>query len=289
MTTMQDSLGQVSPTAAGSGASASENFKSSAERRSVADTPPERVSAVVGAVLQGIHAALRENEVSYPEFQAAKGWLMSVGETGEWPLFMDVFVEHVIEDIASQRQHGTKGSIEGPYYLADQARLSADSELPHRADEEGTPLVLEGQVRAVDGTPLGGAEVDLWHADADGYYSGFAPHLPDGNLRGVVVTDDAGRFRVRTVQPAPYQIPTDGPTGQMIEAAGWHPWRPAHLHIMVRHPGHRTITTQLYFAGGDWLDSDVAEAVKPELVLDPQDDGTGTGRSTYDFELEPES
>ncbi len=280
---------QASPTAAGSGASSSENFKAGQDRRAFADTPPERVSAVVGAVLQGVHAALREHQVSYPEFQAAKGWLMSVGETGEWPLFMDVFVEHVIEDIASQRQRGTKGSIEGPYYLAGQIRLSSDCELPHREDEQGTPLVLDGQVRSLDGTPLAGAEVDIWHADADGYYSGFAPHLPEGNLRGVVVTDDEGRFRIRTVQPAPYQIPTDGPTGRMIEAAGWHPWRPAHLHIMVRHAGHRTITTQLYFAGGDWLGSDVAEAVKPELVLDPQDDGTGTRRASYDFALEPEA
>jgi catechol 1,2-dioxygenase len=55
---------------------------------------------------------------------------------------------------------------------------------------------------------------------------------------------------------------------------------------MVRADGHRTITTQLYFAGGEWLDSDVAEATKPELVLDPVDDGTGVRRATYDFDLE---
>ncbi|NUR99655.1 MAG: catechol 1,2-dioxygenase, partial [Kribbellaceae bacterium] len=165
-------------------------------------------------------------------------------------------------------------------------RLSASCELPHRPDEKGTPLVLSGQVRDLDGTPLAGAEVDIWHADADGYYSGFAPGIPDGNLRGVVVTDADGNFEIRTVQPAPYQIPTDGPTGKLIEAAGWHPWRPAHLHLMVRAGGHRTITTQLYFAGGDWLDSDVAEATKPELILDPVDDGTGVRRVRYDFELE---
>lgn len=141
-------------------------------------------------------------------------------------------------------------------------------------------------MRDLDGTPLVGAEVDIWHDDADGYYSGFAPHVPDGNLRGVVVSDDQGRFSIRTIQPAPYQIPTDGPTGKLIEAAGWHPWRPAHLHIMARAAGHRTVTTQLYFAGGEWLETDVAEAVKPDLVLDPQDDGTGTRRATYDFELE---
>ena len=278
---------QQSPTAAGSGASASENFKASAERRGVADTPPERVAAIVTAVLKGVHGAIQEHDVTYPEFQAAKAWLMAVGEGGEWPLFMDVFVEHAVEEQVATSQHGTKGSIEGPYYLADQVRLESTCRLPRRDDEPGTPLVLEGQVRGLDGTPLGAAEVDIWQADADGYYSGFAPHLPEGNLRGVVVTDAEGRFSISTVQPAPYQIPTDGPTGRLIEAAGWHPWRPAHLHIMVRADGHRTITTQLYFAGGEWLDSDVAEATKPELVIDPQDDGTGTRRATYDFELEP--
>ena len=280
MTTTQDS-----PTAADSGANASSNFKD--RTRETADVSPERVSTVVTAVLQGVHAAIRDNQVTYPEFQAAKAWLMAVGEGGEWPLFMDVFVEHVVEEVAASSQRGTLGTIEGPYYLPDQVRLSSSCELPHREDEKGTPLVLSGQVRDVDGTPLGGAEVDIWHADADGYYSGFAPGLPDGNLRGVVVTDAQGNFEIRTVQPAPYQIPTDGPTGKLIEAAGWHPWRPAHLHLMVRADGHRTITTQLYFAGGEWLDSDVAEATKPELILDPADDGTGTRRASYDFELEP--
>ena len=279
MTTTQDS-----PTAADSGANASSNFKD--RTRETADVSPERVSTVVTAVLQGVHAAIRDNQVTYPEFQAAKAWLMAVGEGGEWPLFMDVFVEHVVEEVAASSQRGTLGTIEGPYYLPDQVRLSSSCELPHRDDEKGTPLVLSGQVRDVDGTPLGGAEVDIWHADADGYYSGFAPGLPDGNLRGVVVTDAQGNFEIRTVQPAPYQIPTDGPTGKLIEAAGWHPWRPAHLHLMVRADGHRTITTQLYFAGGEWLDSDVAEATKPELVLAPADDGTGVRRATYDFELE---
>jgi catechol 1,2-dioxygenase len=280
------SITHGSPTAADSGASASESFRASTARREAADTSPERVSAVVSAVLQAVHGAIRDNDVTYAEFQAAKAWLMAVGETGEWPLFMDVFVEHVVEEVAARQQQGTKGTIEGPYYLPDQIRLPATAELPRRDGEKGTPLTLSGQVRDLDGAALAGAEVDIWHADSDGYYSGFAPGIPEGNLRGVVVTDQDGRFAISTIKPAPYQIPTDGPTGKMIEAAGWHPWRPAHLHIMVRAQNHRPVTTQLYFAGGDWLDSDVAEAVKPELVLDPKVDEAGVARETYDFELE---
>ncbi len=277
---------ETSPTAAGSGASATEAFRASVERRGVADTSPERVATLVSAVLEGVHRVIREHRVTYPEFQAAKSWLMALGEGGEWPLFLDVFVEHEVEAVAAETQQGTKGTIEGPYYLPGQAALPAVATLPMRPDEKGEPMVFAGQVRDVDGTPLGGAEVDIWQADADGYYSGFAPHLPEGNLRGVVVTGDDGRFEIRTVQPAPYQIPTDGPAGKLIGAAGWHPWRPAHLHLIVGAPGHRAITTQLYFAGGEWLDSDVAEAVKPELVLDPQDQGDGTRRAEYDFVLE---
>lgn len=278
---------EQSPTAAGSGASATEAFRSSRQESAGEAVSPQRVSTVVRSMLAGIHGAIHEHQVSYPEFQAAKQWLIDVGDGGEWPLFLDVFVEHEVEDVAAQQQQGSKGSILGPYYLPDAAELPAVTALPMREDEQGTPLVFAGQVRDTDGNPLAGAELDIWHADHEGYYSGFAPHIPEGNLRGVVVADADGRFEISTIEPAPYQIPTDGPTGQLIEAAGWHPWRPAHLHLIVRAPGYRPITTQLYFAGGDWLDTDVAEATKPELILDPRPQTDGRRRSEYDFVLEP--
>ncbi|MET9663277.1 catechol 1,2-dioxygenase [Streptomyces sp. NPDC006510] len=274
------------PTAAGSGASASAAFRAGRQGRGTVETSTERADSILRALLGAVHQVISDHEVTYPEFQAAKNWLMEVGEGGEWPLFLDVFVEHAVEEVASRSQQGTKGTIEGPYHLPGSKRLPAHCELPRRADEKGTPLSFTGQVRDVDGTPLPGAEVDIWHADADGYYSGFAPHLPEGNLRGLVVTDDEGRFSIRTIQPAPYRIPTDGPTGRMIAAAGWHPWRPAHLHVMVRAEGHRQLTTQLYFEGGEWVDDDVARATKPELILRPVADGGGGLVQRYDFVLE---
>ncbi|WP_433504555.1 catechol 1,2-dioxygenase [Pseudonocardia halophobica] len=287
MTTTSDPATQPSPTAAGSGANASEAFRASSERRGSAATSTERADRLVRRTLEAIHQVIREEEVTYPEFQAVKRWLMDVGEGGEWPLFLDVFVEHEVEKVAAKTGHGSSGTIEGPYYLPGQQRLGPVATLPMRPDEKGEALVLSGQVRDLDGRPLAGAEVDFWQADADGYYSGFAPHLPDGNLRGVIVTDDEGRFAITTIKPAPYRIPTDGPTGAMIAAAGWHPWRPAHLHLMVRADGHRQITTQLYFAGGEWLDSDVASATKDELVLDPRQQSDGSWTTVYDFVLEP--
>lgn len=278
---------QAGPTAAGAGANATEAFRAGTVRRGSAQTGRERVDRVVRAVLAAVHGVIRDEEVTYPEFQAAKAWLMALGDVGEWPLFLDVFVEHEVEKVAEKHQQGSKGTIEGPYYLPDQVRLSTPATLPMRDDEKGETLLLSGQVRDLDGSPLAGAEIDFWQADADGYYSGFAPHLPDGNLRGLIVADEEGRFAITTILPAPYQIPTDGPTGALVSAAGWHPWRPAHLHLMVRADGHRQLTTQLYFDGGQWLDSDVAQATKDELVLHPERQPDGSSHVLHDFTLEP--
>ncbi|PWJ45782.1 catechol 1,2-dioxygenase [Quadrisphaera granulorum] len=273
--------------AAASGASASASFRTNeVYSGAAAGSSTERVDAVARALLKAVHRVIDEHEVTYPEFQAAKKWLMDVGEVGEWPLFLDVFVEHAVEEVASRSQHGSKGTILGPYYLPGQVQLTSPATLPARPDEVGTPLVFTGRVTDLDGSPLTGATLDIWHADSDGLYSGFAPGLPEGNLRGVVTADAEGRFEIRTIQPAPYQIPTDGPTGALTRAAGWSPWRPAHLHLLVSAPGHRTITTQLYFAGGEHLEDDVAEATKPELVLDPVENASGERVAEYDFALE---
>ena len=157
-----------------------------------------------------------------------------------------------------------------------------------RDDEAGTPFVFQGQVRDLDGAAVAGAKVELWHADDAGFYSQFAPAIPQWNLRGTVIADADGRFKFHTIQPAPYQIPHDGSTGALIAAAGWHAWRPAHLHLKVGAPGYQLITTQLYFQGGDYLESDVASAVKPELVIAPIPAADGNGNEvTYDFVLDP--
>jgi catechol 1,2-dioxygenase len=103
-----------------------------------------------------------------------------------------------------------------------------------------------------------------------------------------VIADESGNFRISTIQPAPYQIPTDGSSGQLIAAAGWHAWRPAHLHLKVSAPDHQLITTQLYFVGDAHIKDDIASAVKPELILDPEPAPSGSGKAvTYDFVLDP--
>src|SRR4051794_20715624 len=110
----------VSPSAAGSGASATVAFKENVARFGVAGSSGERVAGIVGDLLAAVREVIGRHDVTYPEYQAAKGWLMAVGEGGEWPLVMDVFVEHAVEEQVAHSQQGTKGTIEGPYYLPNQ-------------------------------------------------------------------------------------------------------------------------------------------------------------------------
>jgi catechol 1,2-dioxygenase len=273
-------------TAAASGAAATEQFRAK-QRAGAADVETKRVDTLVTELLTAAHDIIRRHKVTYDEYDALKSWLIQVGEDGEWPLFLDVWLEHVVEEVANENREGSKGTIEGPYYIPESPSLPAEATLPMREGEEGTPLLFQGQVRSVDGTPLTGATVEIWHADNDGYYSQFAPSLPEWNLRGTVTADDTGHFWIHTIEPAPYQIPTDGSCGRLIAAAGWHAWRPAHLHLKVSAPGHQLITTQLYFEGGNHVADDIASAVKPELILAPSPVPDGSGREvTYDFVLD---
>jgi catechol 1,2-dioxygenase len=272
------------PSAAASGASATERFVS--DKSVAAAASKERVDQLVSEVLAAVHETIRKHRLSYDEYNALKAWLIQVGQDGEWPLFCDVWIEHVVEEVANVDRQGSKGTIEGPYYVPDAPRLGSDATLPMRDDEKGTPLTFTGQVRSVAGEPLADATVEVWQADDDGYYSQFAPDIPQWNLRGTLSTDAEGHFAIHTIQPAPYQIPTDGSCGRLIAAAGWHAWRPAHLHLKASAPGHQLITTQLYFPGDPHNDDDIASAVKPELMLEVAS-GPDGNTTNYDFVLDP--
>src|SRR6202047_3255134 len=88
------------------------------------------------------------------------------------------------------------------------------------------------------------------------------------NLRGRFGSDAAGRFHFRSVKPAGYPIPTDGPVGELVRATRRHNYRPAHLHFMVYKPGFKTLISQIYTPDDEHIDSDVQFGVPPALIGD---------------------
>jgi len=84
----------------------------------------------------------------------------------------------------------------------------------------------------------------------------------------VVFTDDAGRFHFRSVKPAGYPIPIDGPVGDLVHATRRHHYRPAHLHFMIYKPGFKTMVSQIYAPDDAHIDSDVQFGVTRALIGD---------------------
>ena len=248
--------------------------------------PNQRLIEVVEDVERTILELIRKHRVTHEEYRLATDLLIASIKEGEESLLFDVFFEAQATEVGNEGRVGSPAAIEGPFYIPDAPLLSLPYSLPQRPDERGEPLTFRGSVSTTDGAPLADAELDIWHADADGLYSQIHPNLPRWNLRGRLLAGADGTFEVTTILPPPYEIPKDGPTGRVLNGLNRHFFRPAHLHVKLRAPGHEELTSQLYFAGGDYLDSDVANAVREGLVVELRQDG-GRWQAGYDFVLEP--
>ena len=88
------------------------------------------------------------------------------------------------------------------------------------------------------------------------------------NLRGKFTTDANGHIAFRSIKPAGYPIPIDGPTGDLLRAQGRHNMRPAHLHFLAAKDGFKTLISQLYVQDDKFLETDVQFGVTRHLIGD---------------------
>ena len=140
----------------------------------------------------------------------------------------------------------------------------------------GTPALVRGYVRDTHGKPVAGAELDIWQNGDNGLYTVQDEEAPEAHLRGRYHTREDGSYAFVGVRPVPYTIPHDGPVGAMLDAATRHPWRPAHIHMIVSAPGYQRLQTHIFDAESAYLDSDAVFAVKRSLLREfvpkPADD-----------------
>ncbi|WTP61903.1 intradiol ring-cleavage dioxygenase [Streptomyces phaeochromogenes] len=238
-----------------------------------AGTDP-RLRELLTGLIRHLHDFARETRLTQEEWERAIGFLTATGQTctdtrQEFILLSDVLgLSMLVETLNADRGPGaTESTVLGPFHMTESPvrELGADIDLVG----SGEPCVVSGRVLSQDGTPLPGAVLDVWQADTDGFYDVQQPDLqPPGNGRGLFTADAAGRFWFRTCVPSPYPIPTDGPVGDLLRATGRHPYRPAHIHFIATAEGHAPVTTHIFVAGSDYLDSDAVFAVKSSLVED---------------------
>ncbi|MCX5054273.1 MULTISPECIES: dioxygenase family protein [unclassified Streptomyces] len=237
-------------------------------------TADPRLRELLTGLIRHLHAFARETRLTQEEWERAVGFLTATGQSctdtrQEFILLSDVLgLSMLVETINGDRAPGaTESTVLGPFHMTESPvrELGANIDLVGG----GEPCVVSGRVLSRDGTALPGAVVDVWQADGNGFYDVQRPdEQPPGNGRGLFTADAEGRFRFRTCVPSPYPIPTDGPVGDLLRATARHPYRPAHIHFIASAAGHVPVTTHIFVAGSDYLDSDAVFAVKPSLVQD---------------------
>lgn len=263
-----------------------------------------RMKAIVHRVLTDTIKIIDDLDITTEEFWAAVNYLNVLGARQEAGLVVaGLGLEHYLdlrldaEDAQQGQVGGTPRTIEGPLYVAGAPLCQGIARLDDGADA-GTPLFMQGVVRDVNGQPLAGAIVDVWHANTGGTYSYFDPSQSEFNLRRRIVTDSEGRYRFQSIVPSGYGCPPDGPTQQLLDQLGRHGQRPAHIHFFISAPQHRHLTTQINLAGDQYLHDDFAYATRDELIaqIDFHEDPARaealgvSGRFAeieFDFELQP--
>jgi hydroxyquinol 1,2-dioxygenase len=241
---------------------------------SFAPSTDPRLREILTGLVRHLHAFAREVELTIPEWNAGIDFLTRTGQKcdadrQEYILLSDVLGLSMLTETINNRKFGvaTESTVLGPFHVVESPALELGANIDHVGT--GTPCVVTGRVVSVEGMPLPGAKIDVWQASEQGFYDVQQPDVqPRGNGRGLFTADADGRFWFRTIVPSYYPIPTDGPVGELLIATGRHAFRPAHIHFIVTAPGHRDLTTHIFVADSEYIESDTVFAVKKSLVVD---------------------
>lgn len=245
----------------------------------------DRLVAAMPRIVSAIHELAAELDLHNDELLAVLAFLGEVARADELILLSDVLgLSRLVDDATHRGTDGTSSNVLGPFYRAGAPSIPNPGSVASPRSV-GDPLVIRGRILdASDGSAVAGATVEVWQADGDGRYSSDDDPRDPWDLRGRQAVADDGRYEIATVRPLHYTVKDDGPVGQLLAVLGRHPWRPAHIHMLVSAAGHRTLVTQVYLAGGPYLDDDTIAGVKTELVAPVVD-----GRISFDVALAREA
>ena len=231
----------------------------------------ERRRVLAQSLTRHLHAFATEVGLTQREWEEGIRILTETGHITddrrqEFILWSDTLgLSMLVDALANPLPSGaTESTVLGPFYVPGSPLRPYGVSIAEEA--AGAPAWVHGKVLDLDGRPIAGAELDVWQNGDDRLYAVQDPESPENHLRGRFTTRDDGTYAFLAVRPAPYTIPDDGPVGKMLAATGRHPWRPAHVHMIVRAPGYRTLATHIFDRESEYLGSDAVFAVKPSLL-----------------------
>jgi protocatechuate 3,4-dioxygenase beta subunit len=233
--------------------------------------PDPRLREVMQCLVRHLHAFAAEVRLSEKEWETGIRVLTDTGRITderrqEFILWSDALgLSMLVDAMAHAKPQGaTESTVLGPFYVPGSPKRSYGESIIEQSG--GTPAWVHGRVLDLNGSPIPGAQLDVWEGGDNQLYAVQDEEAPQNHLRGRFLAREGGRYAFLTVRPVPYPIPHDGPVGRMLGQTGRHPWRPAHVHMIVSAPGFETVTTHIFDSETDYLDSDAVFAVKPSLL-----------------------
>jgi hydroxyquinol 1,2-dioxygenase len=269
----------------------------------MAESDDPRFRKVMTSLITHLHDFVREVKLTEAEWITALLFLTDVGKTctdkrQEFILLSDTLGISILVITLNHPANGgtTDSTVLGPYYWEGAPELPAGANLA--IGVKGDPTWYSGRVLDADGKAITGAVLDIWSGDGEGTYDMQMEGDVGMKARGRIRTDASGRYSFWSIRPEHYPVPSDGPVGVMLRKMGRHAMRPGHIHMIVSAPGHDTVTTHLFAAGSQYLDSDAVFGVKDSLITafkrhDAGKAPDGTVRNepyytvNYDFRLRP--
>jgi catechol 1,2-dioxygenase len=234
-----------------------------------------RLREIMASLITHLHGFARDVHLTEEEFQQAVGYVVALGQRtndthNEAVLMSGSLGFSALICLLNNGNNGqteTTANLLGPFWRMNSPRTENGGSII-RSPTPGPALFVNCKVTDQAGNPIAGAEIDVWHSSTEGFYDQQDEKQADMNLRGKFTTDANGHFGFRSIRPAGYPIPVDGPVGDLVRAAGRHNMRPAHLHFLIFKPGFKTLISQIYVSGDEYLETDVQFGVTRALIGD---------------------
>ena len=234
-----------------------------------------RVREIVASLIKHLHAFARETHLTEEEFQVGTQLIAKMGQLSNATHNEVVLMSGSLgfSALVCLLNNGNKGQTEttanllGPFWRMNSPRTENGGTIV-RSPTPGPAIFVNCWVKDQNGKPIEGAEVDVWHSSTEGFYEQQDPKQAPMNLRGKFTTDKDGHFWFRSIKPAGYPIPINGPVGDLLRAGNRHNFRPAHLHFLIFKEGFKTLISQIYSNDDDKLDTDVQFGVTKALIGD---------------------
>ncbi|WP_458789760.1 dioxygenase family protein [Yoonia sp. MH D7] len=236
----------------------------------MADDMNPRTREVMGALVQHLHDFARETNLTHDEWRVGLAFLegcaaVETEDRHEFVLASDVLGLSSLVDMLHSSPASTSSSVLGPFHVSGAPPLAVGGDMKRHFG--GPVLLAEGVIRDTNGDPIPNAEIDIWQTAPNGLYASQDEDQETYSFHGLMTVGEDGKYAFTTVKPVEYTVPSDGPVGAILDACGRHPWRPSHLHYIVKAPGFRTLVTEIFPEDDPYLDQDTVFGVRDDLVM----------------------